>query len=102
MSTGPIHRFTHTPDPDNSFDHISVVIETHSDQLDNVLCAMEAYLKAAGFCMDGRCLELIETEPTPQPDPWSDLPTPEPGPELGATSEPLPPLDASPPDDVPF
>ncbi len=73
MSIGPTHRFSYTPDPDNGFDHIIATIETHSENIDNVLCAMEAYLKASGFCMNGRKLEIVDDTPSfpgePQPSP---------------------------------
>lgn len=58
----PLHTFSYTPDRTNDHDQIMVTIQTQSSQLEHVLQAMEAYLKAAGFVVDGRQLDLVNVE----------------------------------------
>lgn len=53
------HTFTYTPDPENPHDHIRSVIETDGEMLEEVLEAMEIYLRAAGFTIDGE-LDVVK------------------------------------------
>lgn len=55
------HQFTYTPDADNPHDHMKVGISTDAEHLVSVLSAMEAYLKACGFCFEGH-LDIVEED----------------------------------------
>lgn len=59
-----MHIFSYSPDPNNPHDQVSVNITVPSDaNLETVLRAMEGYLLACGFVINGT-LDVTEGENT--------------------------------------
>lgn len=57
-----MHSFTYTPDPTNPHDQASITISVPADSnLETVLRAMEGYLLACGFVIDGT-LDVVGDE----------------------------------------
>lgn len=57
-----MNTFTYTPDPDNPHDHVSVTVTTSEEELDKVIEAFEGYLRASGFSLHDKHLEVVENE----------------------------------------
>lgn len=56
-----LHQFSYTPDAANPHDHVRASISTDAEDLSRVVAAMEAYLKACGFCFEGH-LDIVEDD----------------------------------------
>lgn len=68
-----LHRFSFVPSPDDIYARTAITIETRAVGLDEVVEAMETYLKAAGFHFEGRVLDIVPDDfGTPAPEKLGD------------------------------
>ena len=54
-------RFIKEPDPDNGYDHTTVIMETTEISLQEILEDFASFLRGCGFVIDGR-LEVYNAE----------------------------------------
>lgn len=57
-----MHTFSKTKNPANPHDHIDATISTDSEELEKVLEAFEGYLRASGFSLAYKHIEVVENE----------------------------------------
>lgn len=56
------YEFTYNS-PDKSEFPSQITVKSNAESLSSVVDAFESFLKASGFCFDGKHLELIDDDP---------------------------------------
>ena len=62
MISPPLHRFSCAPDPEDPYVHATGIIETRAEGLDDIVAAMETYLRAVGFNLKGSLLDIVPND----------------------------------------